>query len=942
MKKSITNILVLFVVIFATSNIYGQGWVSTFGTVEHEYILDAVEVPGGGYAITGSSDGMAIVGRVSADGDSLWVNYNINIEDQSEGNAIINTSDGGFAIAGFSINAGLNRKVLLAKLAANGDLLWSQLLSFQPPNPQVTDIAYDLVQTPDGGYLLAGTAEDQLGLLKTDAQGNLEWNNFYEPVEFQHYYTQRIFPQDNGNYVIAGYSAYVGDAAPDALFLFTTDLAGNQVDFDYHYLEEVNVNDIIQTTDGGYLYIGDHELHKLNSEGDLLWSNQSVLLGEDRELMAATNAVTGDIMIVGPTLTSVPVYFTLISQEGNILWTNIVESPGTTLKWVQNIITTSDGGYLLTGEGFVSGQFGDLKRQFWLMKVDNLGQLYTNNLRGAIYIDDNQNCQFDTGETTLVGQVMQADGEENFYGLSAFNGLYSMLVDTGDYTLKVLPSSGPYWAVCPDSLNVSIIGPSDTIYQDFGLTAIVDCPYLEVDLSAPFLRRCFESTYTVNYCNHGTIVAENAFVEITLDPFLEFLSSTIPETSQQDNVYTFDLGEIGVNECGQFQIDVNVSCDAELGQTHCTEAHIYPDSLCLPMTWLGPTIVVEATCIGDTIEFLIINNGGDMTEEQMYIVTEDNIILMQDNFQLGSGQEERFSIFASGSTYRLEAAQANDFPTDLGSSFSSVSVEGCNGFSPGFVTLFPEDDGASYLSLDCQENIGAFDPNDKRAFPAGYGDEHFIARNTDLEYHIRFQNTGTDTAFTVVIRDTLDPNLNIASVRPGATSHSYEFDLYGNGILEFTFDDILLPDSNINEPASHGFVKFRIAQKPDLPNGTVIKNAAGIYFDFNHPVITNQTWHTIGENFIQVVDVEDFFGPQVKTVVAPNPFSEETYIRIEGLELPKGGTLYLFDALGKVVKTQVFQNNPFRLNAARLPAGIYLFQIQADGNLISSGKVMVR
>ncbi|MCB0556652.1 MAG: hypothetical protein KDD02_24110, partial [Phaeodactylibacter sp.] len=63
--------------------------------------------------------------------------------------------------------------------------------------------------------------------------------------------------------------------------------------------------------------------------------------------------------------------------------------------------------------------------------------------------------------------------------------------------------------------------------------------------------------------------------------------------------------------------------------------------------------------------------------------------------------------------------------------------------------------------------------NDKQGFPRGYGDEHYIYPGTDLEYLVRFQNTGNDTAFLVVIRDTLSEFLDIATVRPGAASHPY-------------------------------------------------------------------------------------------------------------------------------------------------------------------------
>jgi hypothetical protein len=92
-----------------------------------------------------------------------------------------------------------------------------------------------------------------------------------------------------------------------------------------------------------------------------------------------------------------------------------------------------------------------------------------------------------------------------------------------------------------------------------------------------------------------------------------------------------------------------------------------------------------------------------------------------------------------------------------------------------------------------------------------------------LEYTIRFQNTGTDTANTVVIEDQLDINLQWNSLVPFAWSHDVEIDVDYDGVATFTFENIMLADSNINEPASHGFVKFRINLKPNLSSGTIIQ-----------------------------------------------------------------------------------------------------------------------
>ncbi|MEM1217059.1 MAG: PKD domain-containing protein, partial [Bacteroidota bacterium] len=137
----------------------------------------------------------------------------------------------------------------------------------------------------------------------------------------------------------------------------------------------------------------------------------------------------------------------------------------------------------------------------------------------------------------------------------------------------------------------------------------------------------------------------------------------------------------------------------------------------------------------------------------------------------------------------------------------------------------------------------AYDPNDKQVHPNRSEQPPFTQNYTlfaeELLYTIRFQNTGTDTAFNVVLRDQLSGDLDWSTFRPGSSSHPYDVTLDDEGLLEFYFRDILLPDSTTNEPLSHGFVDFTISAREDLVPNTSIDNTAGIYFDFNPPIITN-------------------------------------------------------------------------------------------------------
>ncbi|HEY0066217.1 MAG TPA: T9SS type A sorting domain-containing protein [Flavisolibacter sp.] len=147
----------------------------------------------------------------------------------------------------------------------------------------------------------------------------------------------------------------------------------------------------------------------------------------------------------------------------------------------------------------------------------------------------------------------------------------------------------------------------------------------------------------------------------------------------------------------------------------------------------------------------------------------------------------------------------------------------------------PNDDTA----LLKQIVIGSYDPNDKTERNGGRVPSSFITKGEYLEYVIRFQNTGTDTAFNVVVRDTLDSRLDWNTLQMIAASHSYRMSIDGGNKLVWTFNDINLPDSNVNEPASHGYIVYRLRPKSTVAVNEVIHNKASIYFDFNLPVLTN-------------------------------------------------------------------------------------------------------
>jgi uncharacterized repeat protein (TIGR01451 family) len=561
-------------------------------------------------------------------------------------------------------------------------------------------------------------------------------------------------------------------------------------------------------------------------------------------------------------------------------------------------------------------------------------------VQGHVFADNNQNCSLDAGEPFLKGWNVKAKGlisGVEIYGQTNVDGSYGITLPGIDTVIEV--------TVLPN-VNVEEICPfKDTIYSQGGTIVNLDmpvvlnntCRLLTVSLSTNRLRRCFQSAYHFTACNLSTENVPNTYVEVQLDPFFTDPVFSAPATDLGNNKWSVNLDTLKIGECRNFNVNFVISCEAEFGATHCTEAHIFPDTLCRTnANWSGADVRLQVTCDADSVRMQIKNQGaGNMAQELDFVVVEDIIMYQEGKFQLSADGVKELVLPANGATWRLQANQEPFHP--YGGPAIAV-VEGCGGINQkGLVRQFPVDDPNPFVAVDCEQNIGSYDPNDKQAMPEGYGAQHFLKANTDLEYKIRFQNTGTDTAFNIVVLDTLSEFLDANSVRPGASSHLYAYELLENNVLQFTFNNIMLPDSHVNQIGSNGFFKFRVKQKADNPDGTLLENKAAIYFDFNAPIITNLVYHTIGTHFVQSVGV-DAAQKQSDVKIYPNPAGDQLFV-----EIPSGtGFLTLRNSQGQLVRSQVITQKITRIERKELSAGLYFFTIQDGGKSAIDGKLIFR
>ncbi|HMC96772.1 MAG TPA: T9SS type A sorting domain-containing protein, partial [Flavobacteriales bacterium] len=223
---------------------------------------------------------------------------------------------------------------------------------------------------------------------------------------------------------------------------------------------------------------------------------------------------------------------------------------------------------------------------------------------------------------------------------------------------------------------------------------------------------------------------------------------------------------------------------------------------------------------------------------------------------------------------------------------------------------------------------GSLDPNEKVAMTSSRvsDTEFYIMQDEWIDYTIRFQNTGTDTAFNIQITDTLPVQLDPGSVIMGAASHPYTWNMDLSGTLSVIFNDIQLPDSNVNEGASHGFVSFRIKPRQPLLPGTIIANTANIYFDFNPAVITEPS--VLEAEFSTGVQGHEQAHGQLRLL--PNPVSDQIRISADGTM----DAITILAADGREVMRLSVRSSNTSIDVSGLRAGSYfLVTTLANGSI---------
>ncbi|MGL4596158.1 MAG: DUF7619 domain-containing protein [Bacteroidia bacterium] len=527
--------------------------------------------------------------------------------------------------------------------------------------------------------------------------------------------------------------------------------------------------------------------------------------------------------------------------------------------------------------------------------------------------------------------------------------VYLNFGDGSDTTARVyMPPQSP--SVSPFNLFVSHVytasGQYNTFYKATGLDGTTDSVIRYNDVVVYDTCGNVQGiTYVDNNSNciydSGDFIVPN--VQVTLSQNNTLVASTMSDlnghysmTSAIGN-YTLALNPIALSNLGyqascplsgssNISLIANTTTQADFGITCVTTFDLFAGFI--PLSGM---ITPTTTAL---VKPSIANNSCVPTSGIIHVVLDPKVFFV-------SNSNNSLTYTFSGDTISWPFAGLTNTNSYLVNWQNYIQVQGIPSLLPTdtvcfevFVTPTVGDiNPLNNFRTRCDPAYTSYDPNAKYVSPEGIGATGIIPADTALTYTVQFQNTGTFAARDIYILDTLDADLDLATLVILGSSHPMDVQILPGNVLRFNFPLIWLPDSNSNEPASHGWLQYYIDQKPNLAPGTVIENTAAIYFDFNAPVITNTTINTL-ENPAAIEQLVSENG----VAVFPNPASDEL-----NLVLDKSftGTIMLTDALGRVVQTQrINVSTTAKLMLENLPAGVYSLVIQ-DGEKQVVKKIVV-
>ncbi len=827
-------------------------------------------------------------------------------------NSIVATADGGAIFVG---STGSNNgdvvghhggaDAWIVKLNASGNIDWQKCIGGSE-----NDWADDIIQVGDGGFLMVGVSNstdgdltDVIGnpgywLVKIDSSGSIQWQKQYGGSGYD--FPSSVISISNGGFIVTGFSTSVdgdvsGNNGGNDGWIIVVDSVGNlQWEMNYGGSLNDHFGDVLEVDDG-FLLVGytrsfgsgmsDYWVVKIDQFGTMQWQNfyggpaqddgykVARLLDGSFVLAGLSTSYNGDVTF---NYGMSDFWIVRFDTAGSLLSEH--SFGGSHIDWLRDMKETSDGGLLISGDtrsidGDITNNQG--AEDAWLMKLDMAGNVEWQRTYGGTGAERDYYLDItESGDYFIAGGTTSNDGD-----VSGLHGDEDVWVVRLTHNYNLIQGS-----VFADMNNDLIHSPNEPVLEHHMVSESLS---QRITFSLPSTGE-----YELSVLSPGSFPTSPAplthYVAVPLEQTINFAGLWEEQTGVD-----FAFQPLGVID--DLQIELTPMTAFRSGfpaQYELTWRNVGTTSL-------TPLLTVEHDPIlqFDQASVTPTNINGDSLVWSMPEIGPFESGSLNIHFTVDQQAIIGYEVVTSA---WVEPIATDEIPSNnLVVRHDTVTL----GWDPNDILV----DRDSILDTD----LPTTDP---------------------LDYLIRFQNTGNDTAFNVLINNPLPTNVDRSSFSFVDASHEVVLD-YDNeeGMMQFRFYGIQLPDSNVNEAASHGFVRYRIQPLTTLLPGDSILNQASIFFDFNAPVITN-TAYTVIENTTGISDHST-----ATFQMFPNPTTGQLNIRLASHAT---GSITIHDALGRQLVQSPINGNHHQLDLSDQPKGFYLVTLQTDQGISTQRLVL--
>ena len=484
------------------------GGEQTYGAAAIQQTADGGYVTAGNTDLWGQGHAKSWVTKMMSDGSTLW-EWTSHETATSAAVSVEETPDLGYIVlSNMYYDYSDEQDVWLVKLNHDGEFEWDKTFGGER-----NDVVRSLLQTSDGGYVLAGykcpqgSDHEDIWVFKVDANAEMEWEMTYNIDRFDG--ANSIAETLDAGYIIAGHFDGEDDSSGDGVII-KIDGQGNrewEMELSPDYLGDTDGSatgfplSIQQTADGGHILAGRLGsaglVLKLDENGDFEWKQAFEREGSLAKCVAVQQ--TADLgYVVAGNLRATDSYFEgegwllKLDPEGQLLWEKVFAGSVEGRSSLYAVQQTTDMGYIVSG--WVEGSA-------WILKLNASGDVDCQQATASCPKERNcygQECgadpvcgescgTCDSDETCQNGKCTSADRENT---ISPPNG--TCLPDCGEETS--IPAGGfmmgcnedvdddcesheyPYHEVYLDAYYIDVTEVTQGAFQECVNAGVCDTP----------------------------------------------------------------------------------------------------------------------------------------------------------------------------------------------------------------------------------------------------------------------------------------------------------------------------------------------------------------------------------------------------------------------------------------------------------------------------------